>query len=166
MEDPCHSGMLRTFLDKGCRIVPVPADAMGLDTRRLPAKPGACAVYVTPWHQFPLGGILPASRRAALIRYARDNGLYVIEDDYDSEYRYAGDPVAPLYRMDPQRVIYVGTFIKVLFPAQRIGYVIHSAAPQKAVARPAHPYGRAEPAVQSSGAVRILNAPEVRRPHP
>jgi GntR family transcriptional regulator/MocR family aminotransferase len=94
MEDPCHSGMLQTFADRGCRIVPVPADASGLDTRLLPAKTGACAVYVTPSHQFPLGGILPAARRAALIRYARDNSLYVIEDDYDSEYRYAGDPVA------------------------------------------------------------------------
>ena len=84
----------------------------------------ACAVYVTPSHQFPLGGILPAMRRAALIRFARDNDLYIIEDDYDSEFRYCGEPVAPLYTMDPRRVIYVGTFSKSLFPALRVGYVI------------------------------------------
>jgi GntR family transcriptional regulator/MocR family aminotransferase len=124
MEDPCHSGMLRTLKLKGCPVVPVPADSRGMQTQRLPDGKDACAVYVTPSHQFPLGGILPASRRAALIRYARENELYLIEDDYDSEFRYYGEPIAPLYTMDPQRVIYVGTFSKTLFPALRIGYVI------------------------------------------
>lgn len=124
MEDPCHSGMLRTFLQKQCLIIPVPADFQGLRTDLLPSAGDTCAVYVTPSHQFPLGGILPASRRAALIRYARENDLYIIEDDYDSEFRYCGEPVAPLCAMDPQRVIYVGTFSKILFPALRIGYVI------------------------------------------
>jgi GntR family transcriptional regulator/MocR family aminotransferase len=81
-------------------------------------------VYVTPSHQFPLGGILPAARRAALIRYAREKEVYIIEDDYDSEFRYCGEPVAPLYALDPQRVIYVGTFSKTLFPALRIGFVL------------------------------------------
>lgn len=124
IEDPCHSGMLQTFLYKGCPIVPVPADSQGIQTKCLPDGRDACAVYVTPSHQFPLGGILPASRRAALVRYARGNNLYIIEDDYDSEFRYCGEPVAPLYSMDPHRVIYVGTFSKTLFPALRIGYVI------------------------------------------
>jgi GntR family transcriptional regulator/MocR family aminotransferase len=81
-------------------------------------------VYVTPSHQFPLGGILPAGRRAALIRFARENGIYIIEDDYDSEFRYCGEPVAPVYSMDSRQVIYVGTFSKILFPSLRIGYVI------------------------------------------
>lgn len=124
MEDPCHTGMLRTFLNKGCSIVPVPVDEQGLQTEFLPNGENACAVYVTPSHQFPLGGILPAVRRAALIRFAAENEIYVIEDDYDSEFRYGGEPIAPLYAMDPQRVIYVGTFSKALFPALRIGYVI------------------------------------------
>lgn len=123
MEDPCHMGMLRVLQSKGYPIWPVPADEQGLRTDLLEIN-GAGAVYVTPSHQFPLGGILPAGRRASLIRYARENDVYIIEDDYDSEYRYAGEPVAPLCAMDPERVIYVGTFSKILFPALRIGYVI------------------------------------------
>ena len=124
VEDPCHTGMLRTFLNKGCPAVPVPVDEQGMRTDDLPKAASAFAVYVTPSHQFPLGGILPAARRAALIRYAREKDIYVIEDDYDSEFRYGGEPVAPLYAMDPQRVIYVGTFSKTLFPALRIGFVL------------------------------------------
>jgi GntR family transcriptional regulator/MocR family aminotransferase len=123
VEDPCHSGMLQTFLEKGYDVCPVPVDAQGIITNDLEQLPGA-PVYVTPSHQFPLGGILPASRRAALIRYAREHDTYIIEDDYDSEFRYAGEPVAPMHAMDAQRVIYVGTFSKVLYPALRIGYAI------------------------------------------
>jgi GntR family transcriptional regulator/MocR family aminotransferase len=123
-EDPCHSGMLETFLNRGCKVLPVPVDEQGILTGLLPSDDVAFAVYVTPSHQFPLGGILPAARRAALIRYAREKEIYIIEDDYDSEFRYCGDPVAPLYSLDPQRVVYVGTFSKTLFPALRIGFVL------------------------------------------
>jgi GntR family transcriptional regulator/MocR family aminotransferase len=133
LEDPCHRGMLDTFLSLGSVVVPVPADEHGIMTEQLPPNgKDFCAVYVTPSHQFPLGGILPAERRSALVRYARDNKLYIIEDDYDSEFRYTGDPVAPLYATDPNRVVYVGTFSKTLFPALRIGYVILPEALQKA----------------------------------
>lgn len=124
MEDPCHRGMLQTLSNKGCSIVPVPVDEQGLQTDYLTKAAAPCAIYVTPSHQFPLGGILPAVRRAALIRFAQANDGYIIEDDYDSEFRYCGEPIAPLYAMDQQRVIYVGTFSKALFPALRIGYVI------------------------------------------
>ncbi len=124
IEDPCHTGMLRTFLNKGYKVMPVPVDDQGLITDCLPEHGENFAVYVTPSHQFPLGGILPASRRAALIRYARERDMYVIEDDYDSEFRYSGEPVAPLYALDPQRVVYVGTFSKTLFPALRIGFAL------------------------------------------
>ncbi|USG64703.1 PLP-dependent aminotransferase family protein [Brevibacillus ruminantium] len=123
VEDPCNAGMLGALASKGYPITPIPVDAWGLQPEYLYGK-RACAVYVTPSHQFPLGGILPAGRRAQLIRYARENESYIVEDDYDSEFRYYGNPVAPLYAMDPERVIYVGTFSKVLFPALRIGYVI------------------------------------------
>lgn len=123
VEDPCHSGMLRVLQGKGFRIRPVPVDEQGLQTEYLQGN-GACAVYVTPSHQFPLGGVLPASRRAALVRFAREHDLFIIEDDYDSEFRYVGAPVAPLYSMDSQRVIYIGTFSKTLFPALRLGYII------------------------------------------
>lgn len=123
VEDPCHTGMMRVWQGKGFKIRPVAVDKQGIETRNLESK-SACAVYVTPSHQFPLGGILPAGRRADLIRFARENDLYLIEDDYDSEFRYSGPPVAPLCFMDRQRVIYVGTFSKILFPALRIGYII------------------------------------------
>lgn len=124
IEDPCHSGMRQTFINKGCPIIPVPVDSQGLQTENLTDGQNAGAVYVTPSHQFPLGGILPASRRTALIRFAREHELYIIEDDYDSEFRYCGEPIAPLLAMDSRRVIYVGTFSKVMFPALRIGYAI------------------------------------------
>jgi GntR family transcriptional regulator/MocR family aminotransferase len=130
MEDPCHIGMLGIFKNKGCSIIPIPVDDNGLQTECLQKYQGICKsqsislIYVTPSHQFPLGGILPASRRAALIRFARENDVYIIEDDYDSEFRYSGELIAPLYSMDPHRVIYVGTFSKAVFPALRIGYVI------------------------------------------
>lgn len=123
VEDPCHTGMLRVIQETNARIIPVPVDEQGLQTQLLKDN-YECTVYVTPSHQFPLGGILSASRRAELIRFARRNEGYIIEDDYDSEFRYEGAPVAPLHTLDPQRVIYVGTFSKILFPALRIGYVV------------------------------------------
>ena len=123
VEDPCHSGILQTFLDEEYHVIPVSADEHGLITDGL-GMHRAGVVYVTPSHQFPLGGILPASRRAALIRYARAHDALIVEDDYDSEFRYTGKPVAPLCAMDAQRAIYVGTFSKLLFPALRIGYAI------------------------------------------
>ncbi|OOC61154.1 MocR-like pyridoxine biosynthesis transcription factor PdxR [Paenibacillus ihbetae] len=122
VEDPTNIEMLQSFINKGYDVKRVPVDECGLITDKLPSNSGP--IYVTPSHQFPLGGILPADRRAALIRFARGQGSYIVEDDYDSEFRYDGDPVSPLYAMDPNRVIYIGTFSKVLFPALRIGYVI------------------------------------------
>ncbi len=123
VEDPCHSGMLQAFLNMGCLIEPVPVDEQGMMTQYLQGK-DACALYVTPSHQFPMGGVLPAARRVELVRFAKENGAYIIEDDYDSEFRYGGEPIAPLYAMDKQNVVYVGTFSKSLFPALRIGYVV------------------------------------------
>ena len=124
VEDPCHKGLYDTLVASRCEILPCPADNHGLQTDRLREFDNVSMIYVTPSHQFPLGGILPAARRAALIRYAREQDCYIIEDDYDSEFRYVGEPVAPLYSMDAERVVYVGTFSKTLFPALRIGFVI------------------------------------------
>lgn len=124
LEDPCHKGLYDTLLAGNCEIAPVPADDHGMRTDTLSGDERAQMIYVTPSHQFPLGGILPASRRAALIRYAREQGIYIVEDDYDSEFRYTGAPISPLLSMDAERVIYVGTFSKTMFPALRIGYTI------------------------------------------
>lgn len=123
IEDPCHKGMYDALKSVNIPIKPVPVDEQGIMPENLYGS-NAFAIYLTPSHQFPLGGILPAGRRSALVRFARENGLYIIEDDYDSEFRYSGEPISPIYSMDTHRVIYVGTFSKILFPALRIGYVI------------------------------------------
>ena len=81
-------------------------------------------VYTTPSHQYPLGGILPIQRRQALLAFAEKAGCFVVEDDYDSEFRYEGRPVSSLYDLNPQRVIYLGSFSKVLAPALRLGFAI------------------------------------------
>ncbi len=123
IEDPCHSGMLQVLQKNKVQIVPIPVDEKGLQTDFL-AGSKAGGIYTTPSHQFPLGGVLQADRRAALINHARNQDAYIVEDDYDSEFRFAGEPLAPIQALDPQRVIYIGTFSKSLFPAIRIGYAV------------------------------------------
>jgi len=124
MEDPCNIGIMEIFTKRNCSIVSVPVDSEGIQPGYFPKLNNIAATYVTPSHQFPLGGILNASRRAALIRFANESCSYILEDDYDSEFRFSGDPVAPIYSMCPQRVVYIGTFSKTVFPALRIGYAI------------------------------------------
>ena len=124
LEDPCHKGLYDTLKAANCGIIPISADDHGMQTEFLTKDEHANMIYVTPSHQFPLGGILPAARRTALIRYAREREIYIVEDDYDSEFRFAGAPISPLYALDPQRVIYVGTFSKTMFPALRIGFAL------------------------------------------
>ena len=123
LENPSHPGIRTMIANKGYPLRPMPVDEQGADIAAI-ATGELAAVYVTPSHQFPLGGILPATRRAALIRLAAEKDFYIIEDDYDSEFRYAGSPVSPIYAMDSARVIYVGTFSKTMFPALRIGFVV------------------------------------------
>lgn len=123
LEDPSHPGIRGAVMDRKYDVCWMPVDGQGADISSLSGK-AVSAAYVTPSHQFPLGGILPAGRRAELIRLAREGNFYIIEDDYDSEYRYTGAPVSPLYSMNPSRVVYVGTFSKTLFPALRLGFAI------------------------------------------
>ena len=127
MEEPGYPGA-RDALGAvpGARVVPVPLDDEGIDVGRLAAAGRrARLVYVTPSHQYPLGIAMTAARRLALLRWARGGSRWIIEDDYDSEYRYASRPLAALQGMDAAaRVIYVGTFSKVLFPSLRVGYVV------------------------------------------
>lgn len=123
LENPSHPGIRTVIKDRGYPICWMPADKQGADVSGLKDK-AVATVYVTPSHQFPLGGILPAGRRAALIRFASKNNCYIIEDDYDSEFRYSGSPISPIYSMDPSHTIYVGTFSKTMFPSLRIGFVI------------------------------------------
>jgi GntR family transcriptional regulator/MocR family aminotransferase len=110
----------------GCRLVPVPVDVGGLDVAAgIQRSRKARAALVTPSHQFPLGVTMSASRRLQLLDWAQGSGAWIIEDDYDSEYRYGNMPIASLQGLDTNaRVIYIGTFSKVLFPSLRMGYLV------------------------------------------
>ncbi|MTI84107.1 MAG: PLP-dependent aminotransferase family protein [Firmicutes bacterium] len=124
-EDPVHIGVWKIASNEGYRLLHVPVDAHGLQTNLLTSKGTVPRfIYVTPSHQFPLGGILPIQRRIELTTYARDNDCFIVEDDYDSEYRYEGPPLSALQWLDPERVIYLGSFSKIMAPALRLGYVI------------------------------------------
>jgi len=126
LEEPGYSGARDALTLAGARIVPVPVDHDGLDVGAGIARArDAKAAYVTPSHQYPLGVIMSASRRLQLLDWARRRGAWLFEDDYDSEYRYDGPPLASLHGLDSDaRVLYIGTFSKILFPALRIGYLI------------------------------------------
>ncbi|MGB3815442.1 MAG: PLP-dependent aminotransferase family protein [Shinella sp.] len=123
IEDPCYPSARAAFAGNGLVLSGLAVDAEGADIGF--AVAGARAVYVTPSHQFPLGVTMSMRRRLALIDWARDTGGWIIEDDYDSEFRFAGPPLAAMQGMDDSgRVIYLGTFSKVLFPGLRLGYAV------------------------------------------
>jgi GntR family transcriptional regulator/MocR family aminotransferase len=126
IEEPAYLGAVRAFAAAGARLVPVPVDEEGLDVKRgIKRCPHARVAVTTPSHQFPLGMTLSASRRVLLLDWATRHGSWIIEDDYDNEYRFGVRPIASLQGLDKDdRVIYVGTFSKVLFPSLRIGYLI------------------------------------------
>lgn len=124
-EDPGYLMARRCFEATGARLLPVVVDGQGIDPLRLPTGRAVKLVYVTPSHQFPLGGTLPAARRQALLAWARRQRAWVIEDDYDGEFRYGQRPIDALQSIDADgRVIYVGTFSKALSPQMRLGYLV------------------------------------------
>ncbi|MBK1687609.1 MocR-like pyridoxine biosynthesis transcription factor PdxR [Rubrivivax gelatinosus] len=130
IEDPAYHGARKAFDAAGLACVPVPVDADGLCVERLvaaPCPPGgaAPAVFLTPSHQFPTGATLALDRRLAVIEWARQRQGWIIEDDYDSEFHYAGKPTACVQGLDAhERTIYIGTFTKSLFPGLRIAYMV------------------------------------------
>ena len=126
MEDPGYFGARIAFENVGARMIPVPVNDEGLSVSAgTKICPDAKGVYVTPAHQFPLGVMMSLERRMALLSWAARAGAFVIEDDYDSEYRFEGAPVPALRSLDNHStVIFVGSFSKTLFPALRVGYVV------------------------------------------
>ncbi|KQY89444.1 MULTISPECIES: PLP-dependent aminotransferase family protein [Roseateles] len=124
-EEPGYLMARACFEATGASLLATPVDAHGIDTARLPEGDRVRLAYVTPSHQFPLGGVLPVGRRQQLLQWAQRHGAWVIEDDYDGEFRYGQRPIDALQSMDADgRVIYIGTFSKALSPQLRLGYLV------------------------------------------
>jgi GntR family transcriptional regulator/MocR family aminotransferase len=135
VEDPGYLLPRRAFQVHGCRVVGVPVDADGLLVDAIPNR--ARLVYVTPSHQYPLGMAMSMERRQALLAWAHRADAAIVEDDYDSEFRYGGRPLEPLQSLDGSgRVLYVGSFSKVLLPTLRLGFVV-APSPLRAALRKA-----------------------------
>ncbi len=126
LEDPGYIGARSAFCIAGARVIPVPVNEHGLDIAAGARKaPGARLAFVSPSRQYPLGITMSLTRRLELIEWAKRNEAWIVEDDYDSEIRYSGRPLASLQGLDPHgRVVYVGTFSKVLMPSLRLAYVV------------------------------------------
>lgn len=127
VEDPAYWGITKILESTGYpeRMVRIPVDDAGIDIDAgIAAAKEARAAFVTPSHQYPLGMAMSMGRRNALLAWARTNNAWIVEDDYDSELRYAGHPFPSLQGLAPDRVIYLGTFSKILFPSLRLGYAI------------------------------------------
>jgi GntR family transcriptional regulator/MocR family aminotransferase len=125
VENPGYRAAGHTFAVAGGKVMGVPVDEEGMDCERLVQLADCRLAYVTPAHQYPTGVTMSLARRLALLAWAERNDGWIIEDDYDGEYRYSGAPLAPLAALDRQgRVLYVGTFGKIAFPALRLGYLV------------------------------------------
>jgi GntR family transcriptional regulator/MocR family aminotransferase len=123
IEDPGYQGTREVLRAAGARVLPVAVDCDGLNPDKLPVS--ARIAFVTPSHQFPTGAILSLARRMALLDWAKRKHAVIVEDDYDGEFRYEGQPLESLQGLDREgRVIYIGTFSRTVFPALRIGYLV------------------------------------------
>lgn len=126
VEEPGYRLQRSVLAAAGCRLISIPVDEEGMDVAAgIRTRSKARAAFVTPSHQYPLGSTMSASRRLQLLNWAQHAGAWIVEDDYDSEYRYQSLPIASLHGLDiNSRVIYIGTFSKVLFPSLRLGYIV------------------------------------------
>lgn len=123
VENPLSYGILHTLENNHITMKPIRVDEYGMVTSELP-KQSPSLIFTTPSHQFPTGVVLPINRRIEMIKYAQKHDTYIVEDDYDSEFRFCGNPIQSMQYLDPEKVIYVGTFSKTLMQALRIGYMI------------------------------------------
>lgn len=162
MEEPGYPPARKLFQSLGAQVVGVPVDEEGLDVGALPSS--ARLVYVTPSHQFPLGVPMSLGRRSALLAWASNHDAVVVEDDYDSEFRFEDRPLEPLQHLDPDgRVIYVGSFSKTMLPSLRLGFLVSPAslrAPLRAAKALTDSHG--DPAMQRALA-RFIDTGELAR---
>ncbi|RWX09297.1 PLP-dependent aminotransferase family protein [Rhizobium hidalgonense] len=158
MENPGYRMARQIFTSTGASPVPVAVDGEGLQTELLETVRARLA-YVTPSHQFPLGGVMPISRRHRLLEWARENDAYVIEDDYDSEYRFDISPVPPLHSLEGGRnVIYLGTISKTLSPMMRIGYLVVPPELQEVCATAKQLFDRHSPVTEQEALASLIES--------
>jgi GntR family transcriptional regulator/MocR family aminotransferase len=125
VEDPAYWGAAKAFMATGLAIHPVPVDDEGIHPGAADNPHPPKLIYLTPSHQYPTGAVMSLPRRHQLLSTARTHGAWVLEDDYDSEYRFSGPPISSLEGLDADgRVLYMGTFSKVLYPGIKLGYLI------------------------------------------
>lgn len=123
VENPVYGKIPSTYILNGAKVEHIPVGKSGINLDAL-KKSAAAAVHISPSHQFPTGAVIPASARSEIIRWANEGGRYVIEDEYDSEFRLSGKPLQSIYGLCPDRVIYINTFSKSLAPSMRLGYAV------------------------------------------
>ncbi len=163
-ENPHYQGARQAFQSRGARIVPVAVDADGLRTQDLPCGKTMRMAVVTPSHQFPTGATLSLARRMHLLDWAARNGCWLIEDDYDGEFRYDARPLAALKSLDGNdRVIYIGTFSKVLFPALRLGYMLLPPALRHAFVAAKWLNDRGCPTIEQDALARLIGSGSFER---
>jgi GntR family transcriptional regulator/MocR family aminotransferase len=156
IENPCYAAARQTFTAVGAVPIPVDVDREGMRTNVLK---DARLAYVTPSHQFPLGSVMTAFRRAELVSWARRSGAYVIEDDYDSEYRYDIAPIPTLHGSDgAETVIYLGTVSKTLSPTLRLGYLVVPPGLQSTFAKAKRLMDRQTPALEQDALTSFITS--------
>ena len=156
MENPGYNLARQVFIAAGAEVIPVSVDREGLRTEALPL---ARLAYATPSHQFPLGSVMSAGRRRELLAWARRSGAHVIEDDYDSEYRFDIAPIPPLQALDAAgRVIYLGTVSKTLSPTLRLGYLVVPAALSLAFAKAKQLTDRHSPGLEQQALADLIES--------
>jgi GntR family transcriptional regulator / MocR family aminotransferase len=170
IEDPGYLGARRAFLAQGADLLPSPVDESGIivdaltSKTFLKSKSGLKLVYVTPSHQFPTGATLTLPRRLDLLAWAEKTGVMIIEDDYDSEFRYGSRPIPALQGLaNGDSVIYFGTFSKVLFPALRVGYLVAPRALARVFARAKWLADRQTPMIEQRVLADFINEGHLER---
>ena len=160
LEDPSYQGTRQIFIAVGARVIPCAVDAEGFDIDRHAKRLGeARAVCVTPSHQFPTGAIMSAARRLALLQWANARRAWIVEDDYDCEFRYGVGAIPALQGLDGAgRVIYIGTFARMLFPALRLGYIVAPAALRDAFRAAKWLADRGSPALEQQAVASLLES--------